>query len=157
MEDKYKYPVIGGGVLPTGYYSNFNREKCITIARAGSAGHVNWQSNKFWATDVCFTAVEKDESLKIKFVYYYLKNKERDLQKHLYGASMPKLDKNYLWNYLIPIPPIEIQKDIVKKLDIMDKLINDISEGLPAEIEKRQKQYEYYREKLLTFKKKKLN
>lgn len=52
----------------------------------------------------------------------------------------------------IPIPSIEKQKNVIEKLDIFNKLINDISEGLPAEIELRKKQYEYYRNKLLNFK-----
>ena len=52
----------------------------------------------------------------------------------------------------IPVPPLEEQKRIIAILDRFDKLCNDISEGLPAEIEARQKQYEYYRDKLLTFK-----
>ena len=54
----------------------------------------------------------------------------------------------------IPLPPLEEQKRIVSILDRFDKLCNDISEGIPAEIEARQKQYEYYRDKLLTFKEK---
>ena len=53
---------------------------------------------------------------------------------------------------LVPLPPLEEQQRIVDILDRFDKLCNDISEGLPAEIEARQKQYEYYREKLLSFK-----
>jgi type I restriction enzyme S subunit len=56
--------------------------------------------------------------------------------------------------YDIPIPRIEKQKQIVEILDNLSKLCEDISEGLPAEIEARQKQYEYYRDKLLTFKQK---
>jgi len=51
-----------------------------------------------------------------------------------------------------PIPPLAEQERIVSILDKFDALVNDISIGLPAEIEARQKQYEYYREKLLTFK-----
>lgn len=54
--------------------------------------------------------------------------------------------------FSVPIPPLEEQERIVSILDRFDKLCNDISEGLPAEIEARQKQYEYYRDKLLTFK-----
>ena len=57
----------------------------------------------------------------------------------------------------INIPPINEQIKIVKILDEFEKLCNDISEGLPAEIEARQKQYEYYRDKLLTFKELKVN
>lgn len=52
----------------------------------------------------------------------------------------------------IPVPPLDVQEKIVNILDKFDKLTNDISEGLPAEIEARQKQYEYYRNKLLSFK-----
>ena len=55
-------------------------------------------------------------------------------------------------NFKIPIPPLALQKEIVKILDKFDALVNDISEGLPAEIKARRQQYEYYRDKLLTFK-----
>ena len=54
----------------------------------------------------------------------------------------------------IPIPPLSEQERIVDILDKFDALVNDISQGLPAEIEARRKQYEYYRNKLLTFKRK---
>jgi type I restriction enzyme S subunit len=53
--------------------------------------------------------------------------------------------------FLVPIPPLEEQERVVAILDKFDALVNDISIGLPAEIEARQKQYEYYRDKLLTF------
>ena len=52
----------------------------------------------------------------------------------------------------ISLPPLEDQERIVNILDRFDKLTNDINEGLPAEIEARKKQYEYYRDKLLNFK-----
>ena len=57
----------------------------------------------------------------------------------------------------IPLPTLKEQERIVNVLDSFEKLCNDISEGLPAEIEARQKQYEYYRDKLLTFKELKVN
>lgn len=65
---------------------------------------------------------------------------------------MPRGSKDAVMNYPIPVPPLEEQERIVSILDRFDKLCNDISEGLPAEIEARQKQYEYYRDKLLMFK-----
>ena len=67
---------------------------------------------------------------------------------------MPRGSKDAVMNYPIPVPPLEEQERIVSILDRFDKLCNDISEGLPAEIEARQKQYEYYRDKLLSFKEK---
>ena len=53
---------------------------------------------------------------------------------------------------LIPVPPVCIQEEVVRILDHFNRLCNDLSESLPAEIEARRKQYEYYRDKLLTFK-----
>lgn len=57
----------------------------------------------------------------------------------------------------VPVPPMEVQERIVKVLDNFDAICSDLGIGLPAEIEKRQKQYEYYRDKLLTFKEKNEN
>lgn len=68
------------------------------------------------------------------------------------GAKMPRGDKDAIMRFSIPVPSIEKQHRIVELLDRFDTLCNDISTGLPAEIEGRQKQYEYYRDKLLTFK-----
>jgi len=62
-----------------------------------------------------------------------------------------ELSKNIIENMKIVLPSLESQAKIVSILDKFDKLVNDISEGLPAEIEARRKQYEYYRNKLLSF------
>ncbi len=62
------------------------------------------------------------------------------------------MNANILQNFLIPIPPLEIQQEIVKILDQFSDLTTDLLAGIPAEIKARKKQYEYYREKLLTFK-----
>ena len=67
------------------------------------------------------------------------------------GMGNPKLMSNVMAKIKLPIPPLDEQKRIVAILDRFDALCNDISSGLPAEIQARQKQYEYYRDKLLTF------
>ena len=149
MSDDYDFDVIGGGTLPTGKYNNYNREHCVTISRAGSAGFVNWKENKFWATDVCFTASKNNDYMDIKFVYYYLKNAQKDLQQHLYGGSMPKLEKNYLWKYPIPIPPLEVQNEIVRILDKFGELEAELETELETELEARKSQYEFWCGKLL--------
>ncbi|MBO5452678.1 MAG: restriction endonuclease subunit S [Clostridia bacterium] len=74
--------------------------------------------------------------------------------QHSKGAKMPRGDKEAIMSFNVAVPSLEEQQRIVDILDRFDKLCNDISEGLPAEIEARQKQYEYYRDKLLTFKEK---
>lgn len=89
----------------------------------------------------------------LKYIYYYLKNNvEYFRQRGSQMGSMPQISLDVTEKYKIPIPEYNEQKRIVNILDRFDKLCNDITEGLPAEIEARQKQYEYYRDKLLTFK-----
>ena len=71
-------------------------------------------------------------------------------------GSQPNLGMRELEKFEVTIPPLVEQLRIVEILDRFDKLCNDISEGLPAEIEARRKQYEYYRDKLLSFEEVKL-
>lgn len=89
-----------------------------------------------------------------KFLLYILHSKEVEfsyMEKRC-GGTVQSVPMRDLRNIYIPIPSLEKQREIVNKLDQFDKLVNDLTEGLPAEIEARQKQYEYYRNKLLTFK-----
>lgn len=68
------------------------------------------------------------------------------------GAKMPRGDKDAVMRYRFSLPNLEKQREIISILDRFDTLCNDLASGLPAEIEARQKQYEYYRDKLLDFK-----
>lgn len=98
---------------------------------------------------------EYKEKLNMKFVFYYFFKIGEWCKNNLNISSFASVDMDKLKNLKFPIPPLEEQQRIVSILDRFDKLCNDISEGLPAEINARQKQYEYYRDKLLTFKEKK--
>ena len=94
----------------------------------------------------------KDENIDIlRFVFYYLQTV--DVSSIVRGTP-PKINQQNLRSIKIPVPPLEEQERIVNILDKFDALCNDITKGLPAEIEMRKKQYEYYRDKLLTFKEK---
>lgn len=94
-----------------------------------------------------------DENVLPKYFFYYMKATFLNyIEKNSFHSSVTSVRRPMLNNYLVPVPPLEEQERIVSILDRFDKLCNDISEGLPAEIEARQKQYEYYRDKLLTFK-----
>ena len=100
------------------------------------------------------TRIYNQEDVLPKYVSYYLNSNEN--KNNIY--KLIKGDRNNLnlkdFNKLrVPIPSLEQQQRIVDILDRFDALCNDITSGLPAEIEMRQKQYEYYRDKLLTFKK----
>ena len=91
-----------------------------------------------------------------KYISYVFQTDAFFQQKKKYarGAKVIDIKSVDLAKIVIPIPPIEEQERIVAILDRFEKLTNDITEGLPAEIKARQQQYEYYRNKLLTFKQK---
>lgn len=71
--------------------------------------------------------------------------------KHSRGAKMPRGDKKKIMQYEIPVPSQKVQEHVVSILDQFETLVNDLQKGLPREIELRQKQYEYYRNRLLSF------
>ncbi|CAB0996973.1 restriction endonuclease subunit S [Corynebacterium diphtheriae] len=99
-------------------------------------------------------AVTTDPSILPRFVLYYLRNSSQDILRTVRktGGSVASLDTRKLFAFPMPIPPLEEQQRIVNILDKFDALVNDLTSGLPAEIEARRKQYEYYRDQLLTFK-----
>lgn len=84
-----------------------------------------------------------------KFVEYYINS--ISVEPYISAGAQPKLNQAQLNNISIPLPPLSEQERIVSILDRFDTLCHDIREGLPAEIELRQKQYEHYRDRLLTF------
>lgn len=96
----------------------------------------------------------KGENVNRNFLKHYLLSKEFQdvLQKNAIGGTVKGIKGSKLHELKVPVPPLEVQQRIVDILDRFDTLCNDISSGLPAEIEMRQKQYEYYRDKLLSFK-----
>lgn len=153
------YPVINSGRDLYGYYSKFNNESnAFTIAARGEyAGFVNFMDSKFWAGGLCYPYRSNDENkLLTKFIYYHLKTNESNIMDSLVArGSIPAINKKDIDKKLkIPLPPLKVQNDIVEILDKFDTLANDLSTGLPAEIDARQKQYEHYREQLLSFREK---
>lgn len=90
-----------------------------------------------------------------KYYFYYMKNAFLTyITKNMFQGSVASIRRPMLNEFPVPVPPIEEQMKIVEILDRFDVLCNDISSGIPAEIESRKKQYEYYRDKLLSFKEK---
>ncbi|AZP94902.1 restriction endonuclease subunit S [Helicobacter pylori] len=156
VKNKGMYPVINSGRDLYGYYYDFNNDgENITIASRGEyAGFINYFNEKFFAGGLCYPYKVKDTNeLLTKFLYFYLKTNEIQIMENLVSrGSIPALNKADIETLTIPIPPLEIQQEIVKILDQFLALTTDLLAGIPAEIEARKKQYEYYREKLLTFK-----
>ncbi len=152
--DYGEYPVMNGGIHASGYWNEYNTDypKIIISQGGASAGYVNYMTSKFWAGAHCYAIELNSEKLNYKFLYYFLKNSQTILMKSQFGAGIPALNKADIETLTIPIPPLEIQQEIVKILDQFSVLTTDLLAGIPAEIKARKKQYEYYREKLLTFK-----
>ena len=92
-----------------------------------------------------------DNRITQRYVEIYLNS--IDLSPYISGGAQPKLNQQSLYKIPIPLPSYQKQKEIVTILDRFDTLCTDLSSGLPAEIEARQKQYEYCRDKLLEFEK----
>lgn len=93
-----------------------------------------------------------EKELSIKFFYYYLFIIDEWCKSNINLSNFASVDMVKFNNLRIPIPPLEEQNRIVSILDRFDTLTNDLTSGLPAEMEKRRQQYEYYRDRLLTFK-----
>ena len=94
---------------------------------------------------------EFKDDLDMMFMYHYMYVVSEWCKKNITESSFASVDMASFRKLQIPIPPLEEQDYIVSILDKFSSLVNDIKEGLPAEIELRRKQYEYYRNKLLTF------
>ena len=88
-----------------------------------------------------------------KYVMYLLQSDlmKRYMQKNIKGSAQPNLNLKQLNDFIIPLPPLSIQERLVHVLDNFEAICSDLNIGLPAEIGARQKQYEYYRDKLLNF------
>lgn len=139
------YPVISGGVSPLGFIDKFNREAhTITIAQYGSAGYVDIQPNRFWANDVCYSLYPNEGIINL-FLYYSLKNKQREIYALRTNAVPAHLPQKDLSNLEIPIPSLSEQQRIVSILDTFTSSISNLKQ----QIEERRKQYEYERDLLL--------
>ena len=145
-------PVILGGQEPAYYINKYNHDgEIVVIARSGvSAGFVSYWNRKIYVTDG-FGYEGRSELVTTKYLYYVLKNMETALNAMKRGAGVPHVSGEALSNVMLHIPALQEQQRVVNILDRFDTLCNDLSEGLPAEIEARRKQYEYYRDKLLSF------
>ena len=145
-------PVILGGQEPAYFIHESNHVgEIVVVARSGaSAGFVSYWNEAIFVTDGF--GYEADEELMLpKYLFYTLKNKEKQLNAMKRGAGVPHVSGENLASILLPVPTLEQQKKIVSILDRFETLCNDMTAGLPAEIEARQKQYEYYRDRLLSF------
>jgi type I restriction enzyme, S subunit len=146
-------PVVANAPQPIYFHSESNRSgETIVIARSGAyAGLVSFWNKPIFLTDA-FSVHPDGALLKAKLLYYLLKQKQETIHSMKKGSGVPHVRVKEFESYPIPLPPLAEQERIVAILDKFDALVNDISSGLPAEIQARRQQYEHYRDRLLTFK-----
>ena len=130
---------------------NFPKKGDVLISAAGTIGRTFVYDGKpAYFQDSNIVWIDNDESIVLNSYLRYCY--ELKPWKASEGGTIPRLYNDNIAKAVIAVPPIEEQKRIVSILDRFDAISNDLTSGLPAEIEARQKQYEYYRDKLLTFK-----
>ena len=136
-----KYPVYQNSLTPLGYHTDYNYNANTTfIIVAGAAGEIGFSDKAFWAADDCFTVVCPENVLN-RYIYHLLLNNQNQLASKVRKASIPRLSRSAIENLVIPIPPLDVQCEIVR---ILDNFTN-----LTAELTARKTQYAYYRDKLL--------
>ena len=150
--EKYSVPIISNGIGENALYGYTDaakiEEPAVTVAARGTIGYAEYRDYPFYPIIRLLTAIPKDTTVvNTKYLYYCLQGKQYSVPM----GGIPQLTAPELKKVEIPIPSIQVQKRIVNVLDNFDAICSDLKIGLPAEIEARKKQYEFYREKLLAF------
>ncbi len=143
-----KVPVISGGRQPAYYHNEANRSgETIAISSSGVyAGYVSYWDIPVFLAD-SFSVSPKQKTLMPKYLFHYLTTQQDAIHATKSTGGIPHVYSKDLQNFLIPIPPLEIQQEIVKILDAFTELNTELNTELKA----RKKQYEYYQNMLLDF------
>lgn len=155
LNDSTDYEYINAGTTNSGYTQEWNcsGDTVTTPSRGqGGIGFVGYQSNNFWLGPLCYKIKSNKDWVTTKYLYYILSNSTEELLSLKKTGGVPALNRSDLIQMKISIPSLEEQNHIVDILDQFDSTYNNLKITLPTEIESRQKQYEFYRDKLLTFK-----
>lgn len=138
---------MAGGQKPSCYHNVPNRKgETIVVAGSGAyAGFVTYWNIPVFVSDAF--SVHPIDGLLPKYVFHYLKNNQAKIHATKKGAGVPHVHGKDIAKFLIPVPPLEVQEEIVRILDRFDVYAAE----LQAELQARKEQYEYYRNLLLTF------
>jgi type I restriction enzyme S subunit len=128
-----KYPVFNGGKTYTGLYDEYNNEgnKIIISARGANAGFVNFQSEKYWAGNSCYSIGVKDEKIhSIKYFFFYVKMFENRFLENQQAANIPSVSKKDAEMFEIEIPSLPEQTKIANFLTAIDEKIEKVSQQI---------------------------
>lgn len=147
LEESGRFAVYQNSMKPLGYYHESNTQPGVTfVIVAGAAGEIGFSADAFWAADDVYFFPEADAVIN-KYLYHFLLTKQHEISSQVRRASVPRLSIAAIEKLKIPVPHLEVQREIVKVLDTFTKLEAE----LEAELTARKKQYNYYRDQLLSF------
>ena len=118
---------MNGGVVPSGYYNEYNTEaNTISISEGGnSCGYVQFNTLPFWSGGHCYTLCDiKSELINPKYLYHYLKYKEQNIMALRIGSGLPNIQKKALEQFGIKLPDMTMQNRIAIALDTITKKID---------------------------------
>lgn len=149
-----RYPVVNSGKEPLGFVNVYNTEDdpIGITSRGAGVGYVSWNEGKYFRGNLNYSSTIKDSNVILpKFLYYFLKNSSKAIENLCTFEGIPALNKSKLEMLKIPILPLKIQEEIVQILDKFTEYVTELTAELTAELTDRQKQYSFYRDKLLSF------
>ena len=145
-----QYPVINSGKQPLGFIDKWNTENDpigITTRGAG-VGTITWQEGKYYRGNLNYSVTIKDNlQINVRYLYHILLEFQSEIKSLCTFTGIPALNASELKKLEIPIPPLDVQREIVRVLDNFTELTAELT----AELSLRKKQYKYYLEKLLSF------
>lgn len=135
------YYMMNGGISPSGYLDSYNvSENTISISEGGnSCGYVQFNSSPFWSGGHCYTIQNVNSALiENKYLYHYLKHKEKEIMNLRIGTGLPNIQKKDLENFTIFVPSLLIQRKNLALFEMLDKKICILNEELERlEIQKK--------------------
>ncbi|MGY5139368.1 restriction endonuclease subunit S [Mycoplasmopsis gallinarum] len=146
LNDNFEYPYMNAGINKIGNYNDVNQKANITImsTRGASTGYIQWMGEPFWQGNNCLAINVNNPKVNSKYLYFYLKSKQEFIYSLANQSSVKSLEKNALANIDIILPDMYRQNRIVDILNTFESISQNMNIGLPAEINLREKQYQYY-------------
>lgn len=135
------YYMMNGGASPSGYLDSYNvSENTISISEGGnSCGYVQFNSSPFWSGGHCYTIQNVNSALiENKYLYHYLKYKEKEIMNLRIGTGLPNIQKKDLENFTILVPSLLIQRKNLALFEMLDEKTSILNEEL-ANLQKQKK------------------
>ena len=151
-----QFPVINSGREPLGFLDDWNtQDDPIGItSRGAGVGSVTWQEGRYFRGNLNYSVtIRSHDTLDVHYLYHVLEQYQPQIKELCTFDGIPALNAVNLKKLSIPVPSLVEQKRIASILDSFDTLTTSLTEGLPREVELREKQYAYYRDQLLSFSK----